>query len=211
MLTKQIDENYDSFYRRGGWNYDPHVETEFLLHRVVRPLEIPRGASILDLGCGSGLHASLLQRMGMRVTAVDSCHAAIKSARRFSNVKFRRVEASRFLSQRRTEFNVVFARGMSWFHYELEGETNQKGVRVDDVMLSIMRVLKPGGLFVLQIRTDFSGSYDVTGIRNHTWSQSRTFLRRYGDIRLLTDWRGSPLKSDAAARRSRGNLLAAVQ
>lgn len=211
MVTKQVDESYDSFYRRGGWSYDRRFEAEFLLNRIVRPLEIPRGASILELGCGTGLHASLFQHLGMRVTAVDSCPVAIERAKRFSNVKFHCVEAGRFLRQCGSEFDIVFARGMSWFHYELELETNQKDVRVDDVTLSIMHVLKLRGLFILQIRTDFSGLYDLTGIRNHTWRQSKDFLYRYGEIRMLADWHGIPLKSNAAARRSGANLLAAVQ
>jgi SAM-dependent methyltransferase len=211
MLTKPIDESYDSFYRRGGWTYDRQAEAEFLLRQIVRPLKIHSGASILDLGCGTGLHAWLFERMGMRVTGVDSCPAAIDRAREFLGVKFQCVDASSFLRHCGRTFNVVFARGMSWFHYELEGETNQKGVYVDNVMRSIMGVLKPGGLFVLQIRTDFTGSYDFTGVRNHTWRQSTDFLCRYGDIRLLRDWRGIPLENGCAACRSGGNLLAAVQ
>jgi SAM-dependent methyltransferase len=165
----------------------------------------------LELGCGTGLHAWLLDRLGMRVTAIDSCATAIAIAKERAGCHFACREASEFLNSCRAKFDVVFARGMSWFHYELEPGINSKGVDIDAAMLAIKRVMKPNGLFVLQIRSDFSGSYDWTGIRNHTWAQSRAFLRRHGKLELFMDWCGVPLLNAKEARRSQGNLLGAIR
>jgi SAM-dependent methyltransferase len=209
--VKSVDGHYGSFYRRGGWIYDPEREAQFLLTRIIRPLRISRGTPVLELGCGTGLHAALLQCLGMRVIAIDSCQEAIDRASVFKRVKFLCIDADRYLRDCSTEFDVVYARGMSWFHYELEPGINRRGVNVHAAMALIMSVLRPGGLFVLQIRTNFTGSYDRTGIRHHSWRQSADFLRHFGSVRLLADWNGRPLRSAASARRSGMNLLAAVR
>jgi SAM-dependent methyltransferase len=50
---------------------------------VLRPLGLPRGASVLDLGCGKGAVAVALAReLGCRVTGVDAMPAFVEHARR---------------------------------------------------------------------------------------------------------------------------------
>jgi SAM-dependent methyltransferase len=210
-MGKLLGETYEDFYKRGGWIYDRNSEAEFLAERIVRPLRIERGSRILELGCGTGLHAWLLHRLGMRVTAIDSSAAAIAIAKERGGCRFACREASEFLNSCRAKFDVVFARGMSWFHYELEPGVNSKGVDIDAAMSAIKRVMRQNGLFVLQIRSDFSGSYHWTGIRNHTWAQSRAFLRRHGNLKLFVDWFGVTLLNAEVARRSKGNLLGAIR
>lgn len=207
---KRVGESYESFYSRGGWTYDTDSEATFLVHRILKPLNICPGSQILELGCGTGFHSWLLCRLGMAVTAIDSCPAAIGRAKHYHGVTYECTDVNYFISCCEKQFDMIFARGMSWFHYELEPGPNSQGVDVDKAMTAVMRILKSNGLFVLQIRTNFTGTYDTTGVRNHSWQASRNFLMRHGKIELFTDWYGVPLDDATSALRSGGNLLAAI-
>jgi hypothetical protein len=99
---------------------------------------------------------------------------------------------------------------MSWFHHDLTG-SQAASANVPEEMRAIFHALRPGGYFVLQVRTDFSGRVDSTGIIHHTWTDLVRLLSVYGHLFLLTDWRGLPLCDEQTARRSGGNVLAAVE
>jgi len=213
---KRVGENYEQFYTRGGWSYDLDVERAFLVHRILRPLGITPGSKILELGCGTGKHAQLLHSLGMQVTAIDLSAAGIEQARKQPGVDFRCVDAAEFLRNCDTQFDMVFARGMAWFHYELEpGVPSRSGVDIDASMISLMKVVKPGGLFVLQICTNFTGELtspvEKGGVRNHSWEQSVNFMNQYGQLAMITDWHGVPLPDSAAALKSGCGLIAATR
>lgn len=60
--------------------------------------------------------------------------------------------------------DLVFVRGMSWFHDALEPGASPNPI--DLLMQASFASLRSGGHFVLQIRSNFSGGYDAaTGIR----------------------------------------------
>jgi SAM-dependent methyltransferase len=158
FLQKRASENYEQFYGRGGWTYDADVECAFRFRRILRPLGIRPKSRILELGCGVGLHSRLLADLGMSVTGVDVSPAGIKKARQYEckEVEFHFSDAADFLKSAKTKYAVVFARGMSWFHYELEPGTNRHGVNIDDNMigidchiecLSLTRSLHPSNLY----------------------------------------------------------------
>ncbi|WP_327004502.1 class I SAM-dependent methyltransferase [Dactylosporangium sp. NBC_01737] len=51
------------------------------LQQLVIDQTIPRGARVIDLACGPGVHATFLAAHGMRVTGVDRSAAALEKAR----------------------------------------------------------------------------------------------------------------------------------
>ena len=80
--------NYDAWYAtpRGAWIGD----TEFqLLHANLRPAP---GASVLDVGCGTGYFTRRLARAGLQATGIDADAAAIRYA------KSRTVAGERYLA-----------------------------------------------------------------------------------------------------------------
>ncbi len=208
-MSKLPGENYNEFYLRGGWQYDSTEEMLFLVYRVLQPLRIPLGAAVLELGCGMGLHSSLLHQCGLRVTGIDLSEVGIAEAqRRYPGPAFVNVDAHDYLATAGTaSFDLVIASGMSWFHYDL---SRQSGVNMEEEMKAIFRVLRPGGHFVLRVRTDFTGTVHETGILNHRWDQIVEFLEPYGELLLLTNWSGLPLTNAGLAQRFSGNVLAAV-
>jgi SAM-dependent methyltransferase len=208
-MSKLENESYDEFYRRGGWEYSAEAERLFLIFRILQPLRIPQGGRALEIGCGMGLHAALLHELGLEVTALDVSRAGIEQAlAHYEGPTFLCQDAHEFLSQAPAgSYDLIFARGMSWFHYELGDAPNRQGVHVGQELELLLRSLREGGCFVLQIRTDFSGTIHETGVRNHTWEELVGFFSSRGDLELLTDWGGLPLVSPALARRSGRNVI----
>jgi SAM-dependent methyltransferase len=208
---KREGESYDDFYRRGGWSYDIELEGAFLLHRIIKPLAISRSSSVLELGCGTGVHAALLASLDLNVTAIDMSPTAIERAKLYLGPSFYCADTASFIKQDTDQFDLIYVRAMSWFHYELEEGQNRNGVDVHSEMSSIMKRVKPGGLFVLQVRTDFSGSYGTTGIRNHTCEQLSDFGRTFGDLVLFQDLHGTPLHSSTAIPQNTYAVLLAIK
>ncbi len=74
MLREHLSQSHDLASRRSG-KIDAHVEW---IHR-----EVLRGSAtrILDLGCGPGLYASQLARLGHRCVGIDFSPASVEYAR----------------------------------------------------------------------------------------------------------------------------------
>ena len=67
-------------YEQNGFASNSEAEVEFFL----RLFALPRGASILDVGCGTGRHARLLAAKGYRVLGVDLSPGMIAQAEALS-------------------------------------------------------------------------------------------------------------------------------
>lgn len=62
-----------------------HKEARRFMKNLTHYLELPEGASILDLACGKGRHAVYLNTLGYEVTGIDLSVNNIEFARRFEN------------------------------------------------------------------------------------------------------------------------------
>jgi SAM-dependent methyltransferase len=208
-MSPTVDERYEEFYRAGGWRYDLNAEYLFLVYRILQPLRLRRGSRLLDLGCGTGAHATLFARLGFQVTGIDISPAGIEQATAVdSGATFLCRDAHEYLAElEEASMDVIFARSMSWFHYELGPGTNRFGVDVQAETDRIMQVLRPGGTFVLQVQTNYSGKHPETGNHNHTWYDLMSLMEPRGTLMLFTDWSGLPLIDAQRARSSRNNAL----
>ena len=156
--TQSKRSHYDDFYSKGGWKYDYWQSKKFLVQRIIRPLKLKKHSKLLELGCGMGFHSNLFSKLGFDVVGVDVSEAGIKYAKsHFARPKFFNVDATLLSSEFEYEhFDLIFVRGMSWYHYELNG-VNKYGVNVPTCTQELFRFLKKDGVFILQIKTDFSG------------------------------------------------------
>lgn len=182
---------YEDFYAKGGWDAHPKAQTAFL-RKVIDRAGWERGSEILELGCGMGLHAALLAELGMTVDAVDASETGIASARK----KYRHMDnAPRFLCEDATqwepelagEYDGIFCRGMSLYHYELLGE-NLHGYDVPTETARFFDWLRPGGTFVLQICTKFTGERPHGWVHHNKLEDYLQLFGYFGDVMLATDW-----------------------
>ena len=110
---------YDEKYAAGGYDYIPEREREALSRLVVAPAGWQRGASILEVGCGMGLHAHLLALMGFQVEAVDLSEVGVAAARaQYQGPTFIACDLADYEPSH--VFDGIFCRGMSWYHYRLD-------------------------------------------------------------------------------------------
>lgn len=166
---------------------------------------------MLEIGCGMGLHSWLWHQEGFSVMGVDVSSVGIRhAARAYPGPRFVAADLADLEVPARS-FDVLFARGMSWFHYELDG-VNAEGVDVPARTDALFTCLRPGGTFVLQIATDFSGDgRGRGGVHFNRLPAYRRLLRRGGYIVLAANWRGDALPDQETAERLGGNLLIAAR
>ena len=110
----------------------------------VDALNLPRGARILDVGCGAGRAAIALAQRGFRVDAIDPVPAMVELARRNAeadgqqdavNVRLGDIHA---LDSEPEHYEVVLALGVvPWLHTP------------DKAMREVARVLKPDGYAIV--------------------------------------------------------------
>lgn len=173
---------------------------------------LPAGAAldVLDLGCGEGFHASLFHELGHRATGVDLSDVGISNATAaHPGPTFVAANAVDWLPEHVGEFDLVFSRGCSWWHYELSG-TNHHGFDVAALTAAVFAALRPGGVFVLQAGTDFTGKGKGGAnklIHNNKLSAYRKLFEKYGEIVSVTDWAGTPLGTGEAPEGTKGGII----
>ncbi len=73
---------YEDAYPRVAPQQISAQRLEAELDLIVRALDLPPGAPLLDLGCGYGRHAVPLARLGFAVTGLDLSRTSLRQARR---------------------------------------------------------------------------------------------------------------------------------
>jgi SAM-dependent methyltransferase len=111
---------------------------------------------VLDLGCGNGRHAIYFARQGFKASGIDVSPQAIEWARDWASreqldVDFR-VSDITALPYDEATFDVVVSHGVL---DHVPVETAQQAAR------EVRRVLKPGGLFYCDLRSDEDYEYGI--------------------------------------------------
>lgn len=204
--------DYDEFYSEGGWRYSARRERRSIVKRIIGPLKLERGLRLLELGCGMGFHSSLFSKQGFRVVGVDASKAGIDYARdHFPGPSFLNLDAMDLSSELEHEsFDVIFVRGMSWYHYELDG-VNSHGVDVPGCTRELFRFLTKGGVFILQIRTDFSGRRPDGEVHHNRFDDYVGLFEPLGEIVLVSDWKGKVIRNQVDAAKSGKNIIIAAR
>lgn len=143
------------------------------LDNILSVLELPRGASVLDVGCGFGRHSLALAECGYQVTGVDPSAAMIQAAlQRLSKVETHRaIQEPGVKAVDRPEVvqSTIPARSLIDFHQsKLEDfETDRRfdaalclfttlgqiSISGDnrDLVPAVFDLLVPGGSFVVEV------------------------------------------------------------
>lgn len=214
MNENEVRGIYDRRYARGdGFRYKRANETASLRKLVLGPADPPAGGRICEIGSGEGLHAFVLSRLGFDVDAVDFSEVAIAHARALHpGPAYHAQDAAGWLATHVDAYDLVFARGISWFHYELDG-TNSVGVKPRDLFSLMYAAAKPGGAVALQMATDLSGRFEGAGhVRQNAPADFVGLASAVpGSLVALTDWRGRDITPPAPVRSKAGGAVLIVR
>ncbi len=118
-----------------------------LVALIVHALDLEPGERLLDLACGSGVHALRLARRGIEVVGLDIAPSLVRycteqaAAEELENVTFVEGDMRALTYQEEFDALVVLSTSFGFF----DDETNRR------VLDGIARALKPGGRVLLQL------------------------------------------------------------
>jgi len=78
LFDHRSAEHYEEWYQ-GRWGKEALSLERSLIHRLLEPRP---GERLLDIGCGTGIHLSSFQGMGLLLTGLDPSAAMLEQARR---------------------------------------------------------------------------------------------------------------------------------
>ena len=159
-MDEKTVSRYDTHARETSARYESADMSR--LHAMLLRHLPPKGASVLELGCGSGRDAAFLQASGFDVTAVDASPGMIDEAARLHPELAGRLscaavpfpEGSPLLGR---TFDAVFSNAM--FMHIPDPE-------LPLVVEQVRRMMRPGGVVVISVSLDRGGltdSRDGTG------------------------------------------------
>lgn len=122
-------------------------ETDF----IIRELGLPAGSALLDVACGQGRHAVALALQGYKVTGIDQSEYLLSEAQKSAQQTGVEVEFMR-ADMREIPFENTFDAAVNMFTafgYFASEDEDLAALR------SIRRSLKPGGLFIIDLRNLF--------------------------------------------------------
>lgn len=140
---------WTAFFDEHAPAYDDNCFTKNTLREVdflIETLGLAPGASILDVGCGTGRHAVELARRGYAVTGVDiSAGMLAQAAKRAREagvaVAFHRADATRFLPDRRYDAAICLCEGA----FGLLGGGDDALAQPLAILGAVAAALGPGG------------------------------------------------------------------
>ncbi|WP_340074781.1 class I SAM-dependent methyltransferase [Leptobacterium sp. I13] len=98
-----------------------HKEAQLFMDNLTYYLNLPEGASILDLACGKGRHAIYLNSLGYDVTGTDISENSITYAKQFENEQLH-FEVHDMSKAYHKKFDAVFNLFTSFGYFEDEND-----------------------------------------------------------------------------------------
>ena len=183
-------EWFDTKYYHILYKDRDHDEAERFINNLIKFLMIPKKAAVLDLACGKGRHAVILNQLGYTVTGADLSPASIHTATKHAN------DQLNFLVQDMREpisgarYSVVFNLFTSFGYFDDQSDNLS-------VLNSIHVMLAPHGKLVI----DFMNASKV--INSLVKSEVKTIdgiefsiTRRYDGTHIFKDIRFSDNGTD---------------
>jgi len=181
IFTDKANRRYfRQAYRTGEHGWAVEEPSPYAVEFLTRLAHLVPGGRLLDVGCGEGRHAIAAARLGFRVTAIDYEPLALKRARRFARkhgakgITFRKADVHHLpLPDRR--FDIILDYGCLHHQRKSAWPAYKAG---------ILRVLKPGGFYVLSV---FSPSFYLFHASRRAWHIAQGAYRRYFRRRDIID------------------------
>jgi SAM-dependent methyltransferase len=146
MQREPVEDWYDSWFDTPYYHilYRNHddAEARLFIHNLVQFLPLLPEQKVLDLACGRGRHAVMLNELGMDVTGVDLSQNSIAFAKKQENSRLHFFVHDMLRVFQSESFDVVVNLFTSFGYFD-EDEDNQRAIS------AAAQNLKPGGKLVL--------------------------------------------------------------
>ena len=161
---------YHALYRR----HDDGEAARFVAALVER-LGPPRGARMLDLGCGAGRHARQLAALGFRVTGIDLSANSLREAKRFEGpmLRFQRRDMREPFGA--GEYDYLFSFFTSFGYFDGAAENLR-------VVANMANALRPGGRLVLDYLNVRPAQENLVPVETRIVDGVRYRLTRWTDV-----------------------------
>jgi len=157
MTVSSLDkiETFDSWAQD---YYEPAALRYYdaAIARMVKVLNPSPGSTVLDAGCGTGVHSIRVAKLGHRVQSVDISEVVIQTARRNAEqagvgdkIGFEQADLTK-LQFADSTFENIFSWGVI-IHIPA----------IDQAIRELVRVLQPGGRLALQITNSRALDYSI--------------------------------------------------
>lgn len=152
-LWKDFFDQHAPEYLSNGFTQNTLAEVDFLLELF----QLPQGASVLDVGCGTGRHSLELAKRGYQVTGVDISAGMLAQARQNAqlagvNAVFIQQDATQFQAQEVFDAAICLCEGaFGLFNLGDDPEAHSQAI-----LQNISRALRPGSRFVLTTLNPYS-------------------------------------------------------
>ncbi len=134
IFGETYSEYYDLLYKEKDYTGESHY-----IHKLISKYK-PESKSILELGCGTGKHASVLKKMGYKIAGIDISDKMLSEAKKnYSDIDF--IEGDIRIVRLHKKYDVV----VSLFHV-LNYQKENKDLL--DTFETAEAHLKSGGLFI---------------------------------------------------------------
>jgi SAM-dependent methyltransferase len=181
MNSQWFETWFDSEHYRRLYTHRSAAEAAAFVDALVGRLQPTPGASMLDLGCGTGRHAVRLAARGFDVTGLDLAASSIEVAKRLESptLRFRRHDMRAPFGVR--AYDCVFSFFTSFGYFDDPAEQVA-------VVRNMARALKPGGRLVLDyLNVRYADDHttpeesirvDGTTFQIRRWTDGRRFFKR---------------------------------
>ena len=150
-----VKSTWEQFFDAHAPIYEENVFTKNTVGEVdflLEVLDLPAGASVLDVGCGTGRHAVELARRGYSVTGLDLSSEMLAQAAAAAGAAGMRVEllhldATRFSLERRYDAAICLCEGS----FGLLGQGDDPIEQPLAILRNISACLNPGAMAVLTV------------------------------------------------------------
>lgn len=133
----EIETYYEQYWESPEDYNDPTAPQRQALFR--ERTNLPKGAKILDVGCGRGEFCAFFKEMGLEAEGIDLSKTGIEYARKqHPGITFHTGATDNLLPEKAGSYDAVFS-----------SEVIEHLFDVDSYLKAIHDLLKPGGTFVL--------------------------------------------------------------
>jgi len=108
---KEFFDAHAPFYDQNEFTRNTGREIDFLLEELL----LPHGASILDVGCGTGRHAIEFAKRGFAVTGLDLSSSMLAKATEKANSSLRKLDRAAARSVTHAHSNTLAPTRMGLF------------------------------------------------------------------------------------------------